>query len=255
MYLRSIALTMFSAGLLSCSPSGSSSKDAAGNDAAQPPIRQIATSQEVWKHCAFCHSPDGMGTRRLDAPMIAGQEKWYTARQLENFLQERRGFHPEDIPGYKMSINSGPLVTKELITELSDFIEKLPLTPQTLQPYSVGRAPAERPYEWTSRFAVTTTGEPANVGRGRELFAVCAACHGQRAEGTQAMQAPRLDNKQAWYLIRQLKYFKYGARGVHPDDIHGKQMAAAAANLKDDQDIIDVVAYIMTMTKGLFPYK
>ncbi len=61
--------------------------------------------------------------------------------------------------------------------------------------------------------------------------------------------AGRLDNKQDWYLIRQLRYFKYGARGTHEDDVFGRQMAELGAPATD-QDIVDVVAYIMTMSKG-----
>jgi cytochrome c oxidase subunit 2 len=77
----------------------------------------------------------------------------------------------------------------------------------------------------------------------------CAVCHGEQGEGNQEMNGPRLDNKQDWYLIRQLKYFKYGARGVHEDDTYGKQMAELGTP-ETDQDIVDVVAYIMTLSKG-----
>ena len=74
----------------------------------------------------------------------------------------------------------------------------------------------------------------------------------RREEGNRALNSPRLDNKQDWYLIRQLKYFKYGARGTHPDDLYGQQMAAIMATVPNDQAIVDVVAYIMTMAKGPF---
>ena len=52
--------------------------------------------------------------------------------------------------------------------------------------------------------------------------------------------------------MRQLKYYKYGARGTAPGDLYGAQMAAAMAVVPDDQAMVDIVAYIMTMAKGPF---
>jgi cytochrome c2 len=43
----------------------------------------------------------------------------------------------------------------------------------------------------------------------------------------------------------------YGARGTQEDDSIGKQMAAQIG-LESDQEIADVVAYIMTLSKGPF---
>ena len=63
--------------------------------------------------------------------------------------------------------------------------------------------------------------------------------------------SPRLDNKQDWYLIRQLRYFKYGARGTHEDDVStGVKWPNSEPGYQRDQDIVDVVAYIKTMSKG-----
>ena len=86
---------------------------------------------------------------------------------------------------------------------------------------------------------------------GSKLYAACATCHGENAEGMQSFNAPRLDNKQDWYLFRQMKYFQYGARGSHEDDPFGRIMAEQGT-LENDQEIEDVVAYIMTMSKGPF---
>ena len=50
-----------------------------------------------------------------------------------------------------------------------------------------------------------------------------------------------------WYLVTQLKNFKQGIRGAHPNDLYGPQMASMAAMLGDDQAINDLVAYINTL--------
>ena len=50
-----------------------------------------------------------------------------------------------------------------------------------------------------------------------------------------------------WYLVTQLKNFKHGIRGTHPEDGYGPQMALMAAILPDDQAIDDLVTYINTL--------
>lgn len=208
--------------------------------------------ETLWPHCAFCHTDDGLGFIRFDAPKIAGQEAWYTERQLRHFLDGQRGYHDEDIPGKQMALYAGPLVTDELIASMAAFIESLPVSPEEPKPYWLGMLGPDRPFDWDSELNVLDAAEPGDVERGKALYTTCAVCHGQNLEGNQALNSPRLDNKQDWYLARQLKYFKLGARGTHPEDIYGQQMAASMAVLPDDQAIVDVVAYIMTMAKGPF---
>jgi cytochrome c oxidase subunit 2 len=88
---------------------------------------------------------------------------------------------------------------------------------------------------------------PGNVVAGQALFATCAACHGAHAEGNIALNAPKLTGQSAWYLERELKLFKQGARGTHEKDVYGKMMAPMAATLADDAAIQNVVAYIASL--------
>jgi cytochrome c oxidase subunit II len=88
--------------------------------------------------------------------------------------------------------------------------------------------------------------EPGNAAAGAPVYAVCAACHGVAGEGSLAMNSPKIAGQGGWYLRRQLEYFKTGARGAHPDDVYGAQMAPMAAILPDDAAIRNVVAYIET---------
>ena len=50
-----------------------------------------------------------------------------------------------------------------------------------------------------------------------------------------------------WYLAAQLKNFKSGVRGSHPEDGYGWQMGLISNILPDDDAINDVVAYINTL--------
>ena len=64
--------------------------------------------------------------------------------------------------------------------------------------------------------------------QGKALYALCAACHGPNAEGMAALNAPANAGQDPWYMTRQLKNFKAGIRGAHPDDAFGAQMRPMA---------------------------
>jgi cytochrome c oxidase subunit 2 len=102
-------------------------------------------------------------------------------------------------------------------------------------------------------FAQTLAQAPGDAAAGKPLYAVCAACHGLQAEGNPALHAPKLSGQGDWYLKRQLKYFKNGARGTHDKDVFGKMMAPMAATLGDDAAIDNVVAYIKTLPDNPAP--
>ncbi len=96
-------------------------------------------------------------------------------------------------------------------------------------------------------FAQTLAQAPGDAAAGKPLYAVCAACHGLQGEGNAALNAPKLSGQGDWYLKRQLKYYKEGARGTNEEDVFGKVMAPMAATLADDAAIGNVVAYIKTL--------
>ena len=50
-----------------------------------------------------------------------------------------------------------------------------------------------------------------------------------------------------WYLSEQIRAFRAGERGAHPDDRTGKQMRAMAMVLPNEQAIADVVAFIRSL--------
>ena len=89
-------------------------------------------------------------------------------------------------------------------------------------------------------------GDPA---KGKTLYATCGACHGQNAEGMEALNAPKLAGQEEWYVVRQLQNFKAGIRGTNPKDTYGMQMAPMAQTLPNDQAMEDVAAYIKSLGK------
>lgn len=88
-----------------------------------------------------------------------------------------------------------------------------------------------------------------NAATGPQLYATCAACHGARAEGNPALNAPALAGQQADYLQRQLQNFRSGLRGTHKDDLPGAQMRAAASVLRDDAAVAAVARHLAGLPK------
>ncbi|MGI9324872.1 MAG: c-type cytochrome [Pseudomonadales bacterium] len=88
---------------------------------------------------------------------------------------------------------------------------------------------------------------PGDPHVGKALYAVCATCHGSEGEGNYDQRGPKLAGQEAWYLRRQLEYFKNGARGAPPDDEFALQMAAMSNTLVDDAAVENVIAYIQTL--------
>ena len=83
--------------------------------------------------------------------------------------------------------------------------------------------------------------------KGKDIYgSTCGACHGPDGLGVQQINAPGLKGMSDWYLVTQLKNFKQGIRGAHPQDLFGSQMALMASTLADDRAIDNVVAYINT---------
>ncbi len=86
-----------------------------------------------------------------------------------------------------------------------------------------------------------------NPASGQALYTSCGACHGQQGEGNAALNAPRLAGINAWYFKQTIDKFKNGLRGIHEDDIYGRQMAPLAAILANDAMIYNVAAYLESL--------
>jgi cytochrome c oxidase subunit 2 len=172
--------------------------------------------------CAACHGQQGEGLQALNAPKIAGQEPWYLRRQLENYKSGLRGAHDDDIYGKQMAPMASTLVNDAAIENVIAYIQTFPDNPS----------------------APTVDGDVVN---GQRLYNTCAYCHGKDAQGIQAINAPRMAGMTDWYLASQLKNFRAGIRGEHPQDFYGKQMGFMGRSIQNDKLVNDLVAYINTL--------
>jgi len=184
----------------------------------------VTLAPEPYRYCAVCHGVELVGNRPVDAPKLAGLPAWYLGRQMEAFRQGWRGTHPDDVAGMEMRPQA-TVLTPEQVDAAVAYAASVPAR-------NVHAAPP------------TVTGDAV---RGEALYQPCAACHGTRGEGNQALLSPPLAGQSDWYLVTQLENFRSGARGTAPGDTQGSIMRASALTLPDDQAIVDVVAYINTL--------
>jgi len=87
----------------------------------------------------------------------------------------------------------------------------------------------------------------ASANSSQELYQQCVACHGVKGEGNATLNAPAIAGQFDWYLSRQIKNFKQGLRGSHPDDVYGKQMLAIVSLLDTEKDLASLSAYIQSL--------
>jgi cytochrome c oxidase subunit 2 len=182
---------------------------------------EYPVAAEEFVYCTVCHGAQLMGNATIRAPRLSDMEAWYVERQLHAFKNGWRGKHDSDEIGMEMQPMAAAL-SDDQIAEVASFV-----------PATISAQPEK-----------TVHGDAA---RGRNHYATCAACHGEKGEGNQSLGGPALTGVNDWYLLEQLRKFRDGSRGSHPQDTYGAQMRAAAQILTDDKAVVDVVAYINTL--------
>ena len=91
------------------------------------------------------------------------------------------------------------------------------------------------------------SGPDADLARGELLFDTCAACHGAQGQGDALLLAPAIGGLSPWYVEGQIRKFRTGVRGAHPDDIGGLRMRPMSRLLRSDDDIKAVAAYVASL--------
>ena len=75
----------------------------------------------------------------------------------------------------------------------------------------------------------------------------CASCHGEAGEGLRPKEAPGIAGQDAAYIERQMRAFRSGIRGRHPDDRAGSRMTLMAAAIRDDAVLSALVRRVAAM--------
>ena len=199
-----------------------SANSSAATSVTAPPASGSGGAAPDYAFCTVCHGAHGNGNPAINAPKIAGIERWYLKQQLASFRAGLRGTKPTDEPGMEMQ-PVGMQLDDAAIEAVATYVAQFePVGPP-----------------------VTVQGDSK---RGRTLYATCSGCHGANAEGNGALKAPALAGQTDWYLVRQLERFRDGERGFAAEDTPGVTMRAAAGALPDAKAVNDLVAYINTLS-------
>ena len=180
----------------------------------------LTAGKALYQTCSVCHGADGQGIQALHAPKISGQQDWYLKRQLHYFKTGVRGSAENDIFGKQMAPMASILATDEAVNDVVAYITSLPDSPASH----------------------TVQGD---LDEGEDIYLTCGKCHGLGGQGNWALRAPRIAGMSDWYMVTQLKNFKHGARGAHPDDSTGYQMTSMVLSLTEEK-VDAVVAYMNT---------
>lgn len=76
-----------------------------------------------------------------------------------------------------------------------------------------------------------------------ENLVYCTVCHGVQLMGNETLKAPRLSGMDQWYVARQLRGFRKGWRGSHPEDFSGMEMRPMAEALTE-QGVTEAAAFV-----------
>jgi cytochrome c553 len=89
--------------------------------------------------------------------------------------------------------------------------------------------------------------------RGATVFHNCTHCHGENGGGDQLALAPAIAGLQDWYVKGQLRNFKSGVRGAHPDDRSGLRMYPMSQILKSEEDLDAVAEHVASLPNTMPP--
>ena len=190
-------------------------------DPTPPPVGMVRGA-ELYETCEPCHGPAGQGNPDIQAPAIAGLPQWYIESQLQSFQAGWRGRHAEDLAGLRMRPMAVSLNRDGDIPSVAEYVSQL-----------------DAPFPASSLHG--------NAGAGAAQYEqVCVACHGPDGMGNEILRAPPIVQLQDWYLVQELRDFRTGARGAHPQDTWGLTMRAQSMVLTEE-GMQNVIAYVQTL--------
>jgi cytochrome c553 len=192
--LATIGITLAAAGALAaCVSERPRGSDAPLGTAANA-VANASKGAKAYTECAGCHGMTAQGTPDGQVPAIAGQHASVITKQLRDYREgERWDARMESI------MQEHRFNDDAQIASVAAYLAGIRMPP-------AGGGPG---------------GETEIRAHGERVYAQsCAACHGPRAEGSDAQVMPRLAGQQYMYLRRQLHDVVDGRRpNIAPDHI------------------------------------
>ncbi|MFT6950480.1 MAG: cytochrome c553 [Paraglaciecola sp.] len=182
------------------------------------PLTLAANSPSGLPNCVVCHGSGLQGNIVIQAPNLSILPAWYITAQLQAYLHHWRGADVSLTDAKGMRAVALALTDKERQQALK-YIGAM--APQSSQPNIGG-----------------------DTSHGKQLFTRCSACHGDMAQGNEALKAPPLAGQNDWYIVSQLKAYQAKHRGYVKEDSNGNIMLSSMDLLDNEQDILDVALYL-----------
>lgn len=95
--------------------------------------------------------------------------------------------------------------------------------------------------------APVPSSEIGDAKLGAQLFAACAACHGQDRSGNEAMGAPGLVGMAPWAIRSALDAFAAGHRGGPTDGPKAQGMKAMSGIASTETNRAAIIAYLTSL--------
>lgn len=219
-------------------------------------VPAAAAQAPRFEYCLVCHGSHAGGNVSIGAPNLTILSRGQLRAQLRAFQLGYRGQAAGDHAGRSMSAAVRTLDSDAALAAAVEYIAGFPeqlATPSLDAGGSGGAAPRlasgghGAPAAAPSKEAAAAAAPAPDAQRGAALYRSCATCHGARGEGSQTLGAPRLAGQNDWYLLKQLRDYRSGARGAAAGDRQGTIMRSASSLITDDGAARDLVAYINTL--------
>jgi cytochrome c553 len=174
--------------------------------------------------CMQCHGANGEGQAAAGFPRLAGQNKAYLVKQLQDFNGRRSN---PIMQGFAQALNP------RQISDVAEYYASLPRRPVGKQVWPTTPATPVPP---PSRGELL-----AQQGNWDKGIPACFACHGEKGAGI-APSFPALAGQNAMYTNKQLADWRSGARSNDPQGL----MKAVAQKMSPDE-IAAVSTYLENM--------
>lgn len=167
----------------------------------------MAEGRERAATCKYCHGEDGNSIKE-GTPSIAGQSPVYIVDQFQRYGDDRR-YDP-------WMANLAKTFSQEDKIKLALYFSEQDMKPQG-------------------------GGDPALMGRGKELFeTLCVECHGSDGKGKEGYA--RLAGQRPEYTVKMLKEFK-----TPTGHRYNTWMFARANMISTEQDMLAIATYVASL--------